>query len=135
MKTRIAALAPAGKAARSPPGSAASRCRSWSPVGSRSTENLISHLRQERWDVPRCHPGGSEALVPDPDTGCQLPAPAGDSVIPARWESFQHLNRLRLTQILCSALALTLLHDSRGWKDSVLTPQPQAASTQLKHLT
>lgn len=60
METPIAALAPVGKAAHSPRDSAASRCRSWSPVGSRSIENLISHLRRELWDLPRCHPGGSE---------------------------------------------------------------------------
>lgn len=81
IKTRIAALAPAGNAAPSPRGSAASRCGSRSPVGSRSIENLISHSRQERWGIPLCHPrgiGGSEALVPDPSAGCQLPAPAGD---------------------------------------------------------
>lgn len=85
MKTRIAALTPAGKAARSPRGSAASRCSSCCPVGSRSFGNVISH----------CGIAGSEALlVPGPNSGAGRarwgPGALRDRCPWARPESFQH---------------------------------------------
>lgn len=97
----------------SPP---ASRCRSWSPWGSRSVENLISHFRQERWALPRCQPGARRLRW----CRAQHPVPAGDrdrdSAIPAavpggKLSAFEPLT---LTQMSCSTLALTLLRDSRA---------------------